>query len=750
MSGKMSVSPSTSSPEKLVFLHRTLLNWKLSKIQLVPHCIDTLKELCQNHVVVFVSDHLTGLEKAIILNALQKTGINHDSSLQTEWKFIQLGRRPFGKRTDNEDFNALVNPENPLIKSIVLVPLIFEWHRNSPSPLISGTWGLLRYSGQIVISVGKPFDLSEFLKNNGHLDSPLNRLRRTLIKRIWRERRVILGDRHSTPEEVRREVFSDPDLQDRINSLASESSLTAVQKRVRKLTDEIAERYTNRGPQGWKFVLAPLVKRNLRELEFDETGLARLRQCLRDRQRIVLVPCHRSHLDYMTLSYGFYLQGMIAPLVAAGQNLAFFPMGWVFRRTGAFFIRRSFKGLDLYPHVFVAYLKTLLKKYHPIEFFLEGTRSRTGKLLPPRLGMLNMIIDAIHSGNAPDIAIIPIAVTYDRIMEDDSYVAELSGEKKEKEHLTTMIRGRHVLKKKLGRIYVSIADILPIQEFLSTGTDLSEVKDRLGHEIMNRIRTAMPITPVSLVALVIASARSEDVSYDRLMSWTKTIYEYFKSRRSILARQIQDDTRFEDAIVDALHFLTEIGYIAKVPGPSDRFQINSGQYLKLVYSKNSIMGLLVPACCAALSLSRSQDSADGRWLLDLMTPALFPLTPESIDHEYAQAMIYLRKASESDLDVFTSVIEPEIKALRIGWEAICRVETDACESVNVRKLLENTLREDDQLAAFPEILTAESLKSLYRIFSKNGAYSKNKNGGLRITSSQHAAWDRIQYLDHRS
>ena len=108
--------------------------------------------------------------------------------------------------------------------------------------------------------------------------------------------------------------------------------------------------------------------------------------------------CHRSHIDYLLLSYVFYKNNIQLPFIAAGNNLSFFPLGYVFRRSGAFFLRRSFRGNEVYGEVFAKYMATLLREGLPLEFFSEGGRSRTGKMVMPKYGLLSMIIQAYQEG----------------------------------------------------------------------------------------------------------------------------------------------------------------------------------------------------------------------------------------------------------------------------------------------------------------------------------------------------------------
>ncbi|MCV5387953.1 1-acyl-sn-glycerol-3-phosphate acyltransferase, partial [Escherichia coli] len=152
-----------------------------------------------------------------------------------------------------------------------------------------------------------------------------------------------------------------------------------------------------------------------------------VRRLAQDGHEIVYVPCHRSHMDYLLLSYVLYHEGMVPPHIAAGINLNFFPAGPIFRRGGAFFIRRSFKGNKLYSTIFREYLAELFAKGYSVEYFSEGGRSRTGRLLQAKTGMLAMTIQAMLRGLNRPVTLVPVYIGYEHVMEVGTYAKELRG-----------------------------------------------------------------------------------------------------------------------------------------------------------------------------------------------------------------------------------------------------------------------------------------------------------------------------------
>ncbi|AXF78123.1 glycerol-3-phosphate 1-O-acyltransferase PlsB [Erwinia tracheiphila] len=195
-------------------------------------------------------------------------------------------------------------------------------------------------------------------------------------------------------------------------------------------------------------------------------GGERVRQLAQDGHEIVYVPCHRSHMDYLLLSYVLYHQGLVPPHIAAGINLNFWPAGQIFRRLGAFFIRRTFKGNKLYSTVFREYLGELFTRGYSIEYFVEGGRSRTGRLLDPKTGTLSMTIQAMLRGGNRPITLVPIYIGYEHVMEVSTYAKELRGATKEKEGFMQMVRGLRKLRN-LGQGYVNFGEPLPLVSYLN-------------------------------------------------------------------------------------------------------------------------------------------------------------------------------------------------------------------------------------------------------------------------------------------
>ena len=376
-------------------------------------------------------------------------------------------------------------------------------------------WQSFLRFGQPVVQVSSAINLKDFLREYPSADSSdaSELLRSRLEDFIERERRVILGPTAVSKDSIQKEVLNRPELVDTIQRLAQEQDVDEQQlrDRARDQLDEIAAEPSLLTMKFFSSILSFVWYRIYDGFEIDEQGLEVVREAARD-SSIVLVPSHKSHIDYLVLSYVFYHYGMMTPHIAAGANLSFWPLGPLFRRAGAFFIRRSFRGEDLYPVVFREYLIRLMERSYPVEFFIEGTRSRTGKLIKPKYGMLDMIVRAFAAGRLDSVKIVPISVGYEKIIEEGSFRRELLGEEKESESITDLLKTPRFLTSKKGRLYVEFDDPIDLDDYFDRydidrlepdDENLDPLTVRLAHRIIYDINQITTVSPTALAATVL-------------------------------------------------------------------------------------------------------------------------------------------------------------------------------------------------------------------------------------------------------
>ncbi|WP_137819449.1 glycerol-3-phosphate 1-O-acyltransferase PlsB [Pseudomonas sp. 2FG] len=235
---------------------------------------------------------------------------------------------------------------------------------------------------------------------------------------------------------------------------------------------------------------------------------------------VIYVPCHRSHIDYLLLSYLLFRNGLTPPHIAAGINLNMPLIGGLLRRGGAFFMRRTFKGNPLYSAVFNEYLHSLFSKGFPVEYFVEGGRSRTGRMLQPKTGMLAITLRSFLRSNRLPVVFVPVYIGYERVLEGRTYLGELRGASKKKESIFDIFKVIGALKQRFGSVWVNFGEPIKLAEFLDQDQPgwreqelgpqyrpawLSDSSNRLAERVAQHLNEAAAINPVNLVALALLS-----------------------------------------------------------------------------------------------------------------------------------------------------------------------------------------------------------------------------------------------------
>lgn len=253
------------------------------------------------------------------------------------------------------------------------------------------------------------------------------------------------------------------------------------------------------------------------------------------KQSLIFLPCHRSHIDYVSLQVICYRLGIVLPFVIAGDNLNFPIVGTFLQNAGAFYIRRSFGGDELYTATVQAYVDAILQGGFNFECFIEGGRSRTGKLLPPKFGILGFIMDSLLSNRVEDAWIVPVSTQYDKVIETESYVNELLGIPKQKENLWAFLSSSKYLSLKMGRVDIRFHDAWSLRGFidgfiskqktaLDTASNVVRLKmlRSLGYKVLNDINAVSVVMPTALIGTVLLTLRGRGVGKSELvrrMDW---------------------------------------------------------------------------------------------------------------------------------------------------------------------------------------------------------------------------------------
>ncbi|OTG84851.1 glycerol-3-phosphate 1-O-acyltransferase PlsB [Acinetobacter sp. ANC 4648] len=347
--------------------------------------------------------------------------------------------------------------------------------------------------------------------------SPATYIISELNEYLDRQREIVLGPDLSDRRNVMHSLIKSEEVQDAIRkeSIRSKVSMLEAERRAIGFVNEIASDYSASAVRFADKALTRLWTQLYDGVEVH--NFSTVRELAKDYE-IIYTPCHRSHIDYLLLSYVIYKRGLMVPYIAAGDNLNMPFVGQLLRGGGAFFIRRSFRGNALYTSVFKEYLYSILSRNTPLEYFIEGGRSRTGRLLPPKTGMLAMTVHSHLRGRAKPIVFIPTYIGYERLMEGATYVGEMNGKPKEAESIFGILQTLRKIERIFGKVHVNFGEPVFLDDVLKEHNadqikiernedpippEVSNTVNSAANTILENINRAVVINPVSLLSLIL-------------------------------------------------------------------------------------------------------------------------------------------------------------------------------------------------------------------------------------------------------
>ena len=396
---------------------------------------------------------------------------------------------------------------------------------------------------------------------------------------------------------------------------AKNVSIEKMRKEAHAIMDEIAADFSYSLVKNGDRLLGWLWNRIYQGLNINNA--ATVRKLAQDGHEIVYVPCHRSHMDYLLLSYVLYHEGMVPPHIAAGINLNFFPAGPLFRRGGAFFIRRSFKGNKLYSTIFREYLAELFAKGYSVEYFSEGGRSRTGRLLQAKTGMLAMTIQAMLRGLNRPVTLVPVYIGYEHVMEVGTYAKELRGKRKEKENASQVLRTIRKLRN-FGQGYVNFGEPIPLNQYLNEQAPewtkdidpiggskpqwLNPVVNSLATKMMTHINDAAATNAMTLCATALLASRQRALSRDSLVNQIDCYLSILKNVPYSETYTVPT----EEAKTLVKHAESLDKFIIETDSMGDIVSLDRSQSILMTYYRNNIIHLLAIPSLIAQMLVRHQ------------------------------------------------------------------------------------------------------------------------------------------------
>lgn len=540
-----------------------------------------------------------------------------------------LSRRQFIRRyidIQKDTLQFLIEVQRSTDEPIYIVPQLMFWNQapertTAIAPVrATGDLGLiaaiittLRSTTPSYQRLMKPLNLKEEIAQSPDLDAKTvaRRLRNRLLEIYNNEKRAVLGPVIKSQQEIMESVLYHKNILDTIATLIEKEGTTERKQRRKayKYFREIAADFSILYIHWFDWSLDFVYRKIFDGIHYDIEDFKKIREASQHGP-LILMPSHKSHMDYLILSSIFYRNKLIPPHIVSGSNLAFFPMGPIFRGCGAFFMRRSFKGLTLYAAIFRQYVKTLIKEGYSIEFFIEGGRTRTGKVLFPKMGILKFLMESIDEGYNRDMVIVPASINYDRILEESSYHKELKGKEKKAESTSTFVKSRKLLKRQYGKVYLTFHEPFSFQEFRKKNPDSEDVLVDLGNYVTRRINDIMMVTPFGITSAAMLSSPAKGFTQEALKESVRALWEYCRFAGAPLADGLSP-ANFDDAINYVIDSYQKDKIVSGIEGSAtgDVGIVLEGIYMlheesraRITFYKNSIIGHILPGAFTAASL----------------------------------------------------------------------------------------------------------------------------------------------------
>jgi len=589
--------------------------------------------------VVFLVDRSSRLERRLIARWIETHRPEDFAPERVEIIEIPASRRGRKRSVGPELESAVATPGDPLMAPLRVIwrgPLRDGRRSSSAFSLLAlgdprdpnwlrQTWVLKRSPDRCVIVAGEPATLSnlrerwmaaagvETTLTGGFADFVSQKA--TLA--LERAERRIRGARYKVPRLVREEILGRPAFRGGLEQLVSaqraegksDASIAALAAEATSNLKEIAAAHS---PLVIDLVISLIrwiyTRGYDEELVYDKEQMRGI-AALEERHPVVFLPTHKHNLDHLVLQYSLHEHGLPPNHTAGGINMNFFPLGQLVRRSGVFFIRRTFKDNPLYKHVLAHYIDFLIEKRFPLEWYIEGGRSRSGKLLPPRYGLLANVVDAYQRGKSEDVYLVPVSIAYDQIQGLGGYVEEQRGGEKEAESFGWLIGMIRQLKRRYGKIHLAFGDPLSLRQQLGAPThttaDSSFNLEKLAFEVCVRINRVTPITPTSLLTLALLGTTGQALTVSEARRSLSNLLEHVRMRALPTTADLEH-LESDEGVEFTLEALHENDVVTRFDeGLEPVYGIADEQQLSAAYYRNTIVHFFVAGAIGELAMLKA-------------------------------------------------------------------------------------------------------------------------------------------------
>jgi glycerol-3-phosphate O-acyltransferase len=436
-----------------------------------------------------------------------------------------------------------------------------------------------------------------------------------VTRRAWRAldvtERGIRGNRYKTPRFIPEAIFSRRSFQEEIHRIGAESGLSeeAVEKKAARYLNEIAATHSPLVIDLLANFIHKLYRQGYGQIEYQAEQVQRLAD-YGEKHPVVFLPSHRSNLDRLSLQFMLWENDLPPNHTAGGINLNFFPIGPLLRRTGVFFIRRSFRDNVLYKAVLQHYLDYLIEKRFNLEWYLEGGRSRSGRLLPPKMGMLNYVVDAQRRGKSEDVLLVPISIAYDQIQDVPDYAREARGGNKEKESIGWLFKAVKSMRQRYGDIHIRFGEPVSVRSFTEdvSESDSSLAVSKMAFEVMYRIGRVTPVTPTAMVSIVLLAAQGKAQTSEQIADQCKNLMRFVSDREIPTSEDLDLDQPQNVSLV--LEWLEQNDNVSSHEALGRRvFWLSDEQMLKISYYRNMVVHHFLNRSIGEIALAGLTDPA---------------------------------------------------------------------------------------------------------------------------------------------
>jgi glycerol-3-phosphate O-acyltransferase len=579
---------------------------------------------------------------------------------------------------------------------------------------------------------------------------------------LEREERASAGHRYKVPRLVAEEIGHSARFAAAVEEIAErlDEPASRVREKATAALDEMVASQSRLAVDVWDQFTGWMARAYT--LDVDEEGLDRVRELGRD-HALVFLPSHRSYLDPMVLRHALADHGFPPNHTMGGINVAVWPIGPIARRSGMIFIKRSFRDAPVHKVVLREYIGYLLRKRFNLEWYIEGGRSRTGKLRPPRYGLLAYLVDAFKATPDRDVHLVPVSIVYDQLPEIGKMAAEDRGTPKTPESFRWLVGYARSQGHPLGRAHVTFGEPLALGRSLAEDDSVP----KLAFEICHRINRVTPVTPMSMVALAMLGAEGRGLTVDEGRAIGRPVVEYVNRR----ALPTTSDVRLGDLdpYRSALAALVRQGVVTEYPGGAESvYAINPEKHQEAAFYRNASIHFLVNRAIVELALlhaveTGAPDLQESVWqealrLRDLLKfEFFFARKREFAEEVRAEAELmapgWEQRAIPADeveavleaqpMLLAPRVLRPFVEAYRVVAEQLA--ECDPSEPIDQDALVARCVAVGLQQHARGRIVAAESISA--ELFG--GALRLASNRGLVDAEAREAFAREVSDVDRR-